>query len=117
MLLEVGIESQHFSIVFKPRRLYSWNVVVLRWTSLFLVGEVVEGFGHLIDEVLIDLLFIVLSLLLLGAIDEIELLGFMIVLLIRIMEDMTWQEGDFLWNVCLHPEVIFFINKRAINIH
>lgn len=82
------------------------NVVILWRASLLGEGQIVQCFGHLIDEVVIDLLLDELPLLLLGPINEIELLGFMIVLLIGIMEDVAWQEGHLFGNIGLH-EVIF----------
>lgn len=106
MLLEVCIEPQHLPIILEPGRLDARNVVILRRAPLLREGQIVQGFGHLIDEVIIDLLFDKLTLLLLGPVHEIELLGFMIVLLIGIMEDVAWQEGHLFRNIGLH-EVIF----------
>ena len=102
MLLEVGIETEDLTFVLEPRRLNPRNVVIFRSVSFFHEGGVVEAFGHLIDQVLVDYLFIELPLLLLRSIDEIELLSLVVVLLVWIMEDMTWEERHLLWNVCLH---------------
>lgn len=102
MLLEVGRKTEHFAVVFEPWRLNSWNVVILRGVSFFLESSVVEAFSHLIDEVFVDYLFIELPLLLLGSIDEIELLCLVVVLLVGIMKDVPRQEGHLFWNVCLH---------------
>jgi hypothetical protein len=90
MLLEVGIEAKHFTVVLEPWRLNSWNVVIFWGISFFLEGGVVEAFSHLIDEVFVDCLFIELPLLLLGSIDEIELLCLVVVLLVGIMKDVAW---------------------------
>jgi hypothetical protein len=90
MLLEVGIEAEHFTVVLEPWRLNSWNVVIFWGISFFLEGGVVETFSHLIDEVFVDYLFIELPLLLLGSIDEIELLCLVVVLLVGIMKDVAW---------------------------
>jgi hypothetical protein len=102
MLLEVRIESQNFPIVLEPRWLYPGYVIIFWCISLFLEGGVVETFGQLIDEVFVDGLFMELSLLLLGSIYEIELLCLVEALLVRIVEDVTREEGDLFRNVCLH---------------
>jgi len=43
-----------------------------------------------------------LTLLLLGSIDEIELLGFVVVLFVGVVEDVAREEGDLLGKVGLH---------------
>ena len=106
MLLEIRIEPQHLPIIFKPGWLNARDVVILWGASLLGESQIVQCFGHLIDEVVINLLFDELPLLLLGAINEIELLGFMIILLIGVMEDVAWEEGHLFRNIGLH-EVIF----------
>ena len=112
VLLEVCIVAKNLSIVFEPWRLYSGNVVIFRCFSLFHEGEIIDGGAHLVDQVLVDILFEELSFLLLRAIDEIELLCFMEILFIGIVEDMSWEEGNFLWNVGLHLLSYIFINNK-----
>ena len=89
MFLEICIEPQNFSIVLEPRRLNARDVIVLWSLSGLLEAHVVERLSHLIDQILINFLLEKLTLLLLRAVHEIELLGFVVVLLIRIVEDMT----------------------------
>jgi hypothetical protein len=102
MFLEIGIEPQYFSVVFEPRGLNTWDVIVLWCLPWFLEGKVAERLSHLIDQVLIDFLIEELTLLLLGTINEIELLGLVIVLLIGIVEDVTGEEWNLFRNVELH---------------
>lgn len=102
MFLEVCVKAEYFSVVLEPGRLYPGNVVIFWSVSFFLEGGVVEAFGHLIDQVFVDYLFIELALLLLGSVDEIELLRLMEVLLVGIVEDVPRKEGNLFWNVCLH---------------
>lgn len=113
MLLEVSIKPEHFAVVFEPRGLDARNVIVLRGLPGFLEAEVVERLGHLINEILIDFLFEELSLLLLRAVHEIELLGFMVALLVGIMEDVAWQERHLFWNIHLHLllKLYFYLYK------
>lgn len=108
MFLEVSVEPKYFSIIFQPWGLYSGDVVVLWCFSGLLEGEVGEGLGHLVDEILVDLFFNVLFFFLLWSVDEVELLSFVIVLFIGVIEDMTGQKGDLFGKVGLH-EVIFLL--------
>ncbi len=102
MLLEVSIKAENLAVVFEPGRLNTRDVVVLRSLPRLLEAEVVERLGHLVDEVFVDFLFEELTLFLLRAVDEVELLGFMVVLLVRVMEDVARQEGHLLGDVHLH---------------
>lgn len=109
MFLEISIISKHLSIIFKPWRLYSRNIVIFRCFSLFHEGKIVDWVAHLIDQMLIDILFEELPFLLLRSINEIKLLCFVEVLFIGIMEDMARKEWHLLWNVCLHLLSYIFI--------
>ena len=82
--------------------MYAWNVIVLWCLSWFLEGEVAQRLSHLIDEVFINFLIEELTFLLLGTINEIELLGLVIVLLIGIVKDVAWEERNLFGDVELH---------------
>lgn len=58
-------------------------------------------FSELVDEVLIDPPDILFFLLLRSG-NVIKLLRFMVVLFIWVIKNVSWKEGDLLWNVCLH---------------
>ena len=100
--LEVGIEPQHFSIIFEPRRLDSWDVVVLRSLSGLHEAHVIDRFAHLVQKILIYIFLIELPFFLNRAVHAVELLSFMEVLLVWVVEDVTRQERHLLGNVCLH---------------
>lgn len=102
MFLEIGIEAQHLAVILEPGRLNARDIVIFGGVAFTHEGGVVEGFGHLIDQVLVDYLFIELPLLLLRPVHEIELLCLVEVLLVGVVEDVTRQEWHLLWNVCLH---------------
>ena len=102
MLLEVGVKAQDLAVVFEPGRLDARDVVVLGCLPRLLEAEVVEGLSHLVDKVFVDFLFEELALFLLRAVEEVELLGFMVVLLVRVMEDVAREEGHLLGDVDLH---------------
>lgn len=65
-------------------------------------GKCGQSLGHFVDEISINLFFMELTLLLLGSIDEIELLGFVVVLFVGVVEDVAREEGDLLGKVGLH---------------
>ena len=111
MLLEVGIVSEDLSVVFEPGGLDTGDVVVFRGFPGFHEGEVIDGGAHLVEEMLVDILFQVLPFLLNRAVNEIELLGLVEVLFIGVMEDMSGQEGDLLGDVRLHLLSYIFINN------
>jgi hypothetical protein len=67
-----------------------------------LEGEVAQRLSHLIDEVFINFLIEELAFLLLGTINEIELLGLVVVLLIGIVKDVAWKERNLFGDVELH---------------
>jgi len=118
VLLEIGIKSQHFSIVFEPRWLNTRNVVILRRLPGLLKAEIVQRLGHLINEILVNFLFEELPLLLLRTIYEVELLSLVVVLLIRIVEDMSGQERHLLWNIHLHYLLkLYFYLYHTLNLH
>jgi hypothetical protein len=102
VLLEVGVKAQDLAVVFEPGRLDARDVVVLGCLPGLLEAEVVEGLSHLVDKVFVDFLFEELALFLLRAVKEVELLGFMVVLLVRVVEDVAREEGHLLGDVDLH---------------
>lgn len=107
MFLEVGVEAQDFTIVFEPGGLDPGDIVVFWGLPLLLEGEVADGLAHLVDEVLVDVLLQELSLFLLRSVKEVELLGLVEVLLVRIVEHVPRQKRNFFRKVRLHSEVIF----------
>ena len=111
MLLEVGIIPEDLPVVFEPGGLHAGDVVVFGGFSSFHEGEVIDGGAHLVEQVLVDILFEVLPFLLYRAVDEIELLGLVEVLLIGVVEDVPGQEGNLLGDVGLHLLSYIFINN------
>lgn len=109
MFLEVGVEAKHFTIVLEPRRLYPWYIVIFWCGSLFLEGKVANRLAHLVDQIFIDILFKELPFFLLRSVHEVELLSLVIILFVRVMENMAWEEGNLLGKVGLHSEVIFLL--------
>ena len=107
MLLKICIKSEHFSIIFKPWRLHSRNIIIFRFLPVLKEGQLSEAFCHFVNEVSINLLFHKLSFLLVAPIYTIELLSLMEVLLIRITKNMTRQKRNLLWNVSLHINLDF----------
>ena len=108
VLLEVGIEAQHFAIVLEPWRLHPRDVVVFGCLACFLEGEVVDGLAHLVDQVGVDLFLMELPLLLHRPVLEIELLRLVVVLFVGVVEDVSWQEWYLLRDVCLHQLKLYF---------
>lgn len=64
MLLEVGIVPEDLSVVFEPGGLDAGDVVIFGGLPGFHEGKVIDGGAHLVEEVLIDILFEVLPFLL-----------------------------------------------------
>ena len=89
MFLEVSIESQHFAVILKPWGLNAGNVIVIGCLSWSLEGEGVEGLCHLIKQMHIYFFFRVLALLLLAMVGVGELLCFVEVGFVRVLEDMS----------------------------
>ena len=118
MLLEICIEPKDFSLILDPGRLDSRNGIILGAFPLFLEGQIGYTLGKFINQMLINILRNILSLLLLTMIRIGELLGFVIVLLVRIIENMSWQKGDLLWQICLHNKLYLFnINNSLLRIN
>ena len=109
MLLEICIESENFSIVFDPGRLNPGDRVILRSSPFILEAHVIDALGKFVDEIDIDILGHILSLFLLTVIRKHKLLCFVIVLLVRIVEDVPWEEGHLLWYVGLHWKCQLYI--------
>ena len=82
--------------------MYTWNVIIFWCLSWFLKSKVAQRLSHLIDQVLIDFLIEELALLLLGAVNEIKLLGLVVILLIGVVENVTGEEGNLFGDVDLH---------------
>ena len=89
MFLEIAVIAQDLPIILEPGRLNARDVVVLGSVACFHEGEAVDGLAHFVNQVLIDIFLEELLLLLLRAIFEVELLGFVIVLLVGIVEDVS----------------------------
>ena len=102
MLLEICVKSEHFSVIFQPWGLDSGDVIVLRGSAVLEEGQLTQALSQLVDEILINFLFQILFLLLNTAVHEIELLGLVEILLIRITEDVTRKERYLFWNIFLH---------------
>ena len=67
-----------------------------------------DAFGKFVDEVFINFLLDILSLLLYTAINKIELLSLVEILFIGITEDVAWKERYLLGEVLLHT-IFYFI--------
>ena len=89
MLLEISIEPENLPIVLEPWRLNSGNVVIFGCLSLPQEGQLTHAFGHLINQVHVDLLFDILLFLLNTSSNKVELLSLVIALLIRVTEYVT----------------------------
>ena len=89
MFLEIGIESQNFSLVFYPRGLNSRDRFVFRLFSFFLEAKIAQSFGQFINQMDINILGYVLPLFLLTMIGINKLLSFVEILFIGIVENMT----------------------------
>lgn len=109
MLLEVCIEPQHLTIILDPRRLHPRDRLILGLPPLLLEAQIRDTLSQLINEIKIDILSNILSLLLLAVVGVDELLSLVEVLLVRVVEDVAGQEGDLLWQVCLHLSVVFYL--------
>ncbi len=110
MFLEVAIKSEDFSVVLQPRGLDPGNVIVFRGFSVLEEGKLGDAFGEFINEVYVDFLLGVLSFLLYASVNKIELLSFVVVLFIRVAEDVAGEERDLFGEVLLHQYFILFIS-------
>lgn len=108
VLLEICVEPEDFSVILEPWGLNSWDIVILRAFPSFLEGEIADRFCHLIDQILVNIFPDELPLFLLGAVDQIELLSFVEVFLVGVVEDMSWQERHLLRNIGLHVKLYFY---------
>lgn len=102
VLLEVGIEPQHFAVILDPGRLHPRDGLVLRLLPFLLKAQIGDAFGQLVNEIHIDFLAHILPLLLLAIIGVHELLSLVEVLLVRVVENVAWQEGHLLRQIRLH---------------
>jgi hypothetical protein len=110
VFLEVTIKSEDFSVILQPWWLDSGNVIIFWGSSVLKEGKLSDAFGEFINEVFIDFLLDVLSFLLHASVNKIELLSFVVVLFIRVTEDMTWEEWNLFGKVLLHQYFILFIS-------
>ena len=110
VFLEVTIKSEDFSVILQPWWLDSGNVIIFWGFSVLKEGKLSDAFGEFINEVFIDFLLDVLSFLLHASVNKIELLSFVVVLFIRVTEDMTWEEWNLFGKVLLHQYFILFIS-------
>lgn len=64
MFLEICVKAENLSVIFEPRGLDARDGLILRCGSGLLEGKIAKRFGHLIDEIFIDVLLEELLLLL-----------------------------------------------------
>ncbi len=115
MFLEVSIKPKDFPVILQPWGLYSGNVVILWGSSVLEEGELSDAFGEFVNEVLIDILLGILFFLLYTAVNKIELLSLVEALLIRITEDVAWEERNLFGKVFLHSKFIFIYKLYFVN--
>ena len=96
MILEIGIEPEYLSFVFDPGRLNSGNRVILGLLSGLLEGQTVDTFCEFIDQMFIYVFRNILPFFLLTVIVVAELLGFVEVLFVGIVEHVPRKKRNLL---------------------
>ena len=107
VLLEVGIESENLAVVLDPRRLDPGDGVIFGRRPISLETQIVDTLSELVDEIQVDLFGHILFFFLTTVVGVAELLGFVEVLLVGVVEDMPWQEGHLTREVRLHFYSLF----------
>jgi hypothetical protein len=105
MLLEVGVESQYLPVVLQPGCLDAWNVVVPSCLPFRVHGKVKLALGHGVEQVLIGFLLDRCRLEGRHTTLQVELVSFVVVLLVRISEDVPRKHGHLLGEIGLHCQL------------